>query len=145
MTYALYPPIAPRFLEGNAKEEPLCPPITDPDVKDVIPTEYSVDVDGDIFEVKIMPTGFVDIGEGDSDEPADYEEGTVLSTMQGMVIKLAVEVGDKVTKGSTICVIEAMKMENNIEAEYDGVVTDILIEPGDAVSNGTGLMVIKEE
>ncbi|MDO5815699.1 MAG: sodium-extruding oxaloacetate decarboxylase subunit alpha [Methanobrevibacter sp.] len=145
LTYALYPPIAPKFLKGEAEEEKLCTKVQDPVEEDAIPTEYSVEVDGDIFEVKIMPTGFVNIGEGDGDEPADYEEGTVLSTMQGMVIKLSVEVGDKVTKGSPICVIEAMKMENNIEAEYDGVVTDILVEPGDAVSNGTGLMVIKEE
>ena len=143
LTYALYPPIAPRFLEGNAKEEPLCPPITDPDVKDVIPTEYTVDVDGDIFEVTILPTGVVESGE--DDEETEYDENTVLSSTQGMIIKLSVEVGDKVTKGDSICVIEAMKMENNIEAEYDGVVTDILVEPGDAVAIDGGLMVIKPE
>ena len=67
------------------------------------------------------------------------------TAMQGMIIKLSVEVGDKVTKGDSICVIEAMKMENNIEAEYDGVVTDILVEPGDAVAIDGGLMVIKPE
>ena len=63
--------------------------------------------------------------------------------MQGMVIKLSVNVGDKVTKGSTIAVIEAMKMENDIQAEVDGVVEDIFVEPGDAVSIGDTLMVIK--
>ena len=59
------------------------------------------------------------------------------------VIKLNVNVGDKVTKGSTICVIEAMKMENDIQSEVDGVVKEIFIEPGDAVSAGDTLMVIQ--
>ena len=142
LTYALYPPIAPKFLKGEAEEEVLCPPISDPDVSEVIPTEYSVEVDGDIFEVTIMPTGLVEI---EDEEEVEYDDDTVLSAMQGMVIKLSVEVGDKVTVGTPICVIEAMKMENNIEAEKDGVVTEILIEPGDAVSIGQGLMVIKDE
>lgn len=142
LTYALYPPIAPKFLKGEAVEEPLCPPIADPDVSEVIPTEYSVEVDGDIFEVTIMPTGLVEL---DEEEKVEYDEDAVLSAMQGMVIKLSVEVGDKVSVGSPICVIEAMKMENTIEAEKEGVVTEILVEPGDAVAIGDGLMVIKDE
>jgi pyruvate carboxylase subunit B len=63
--------------------------------------------------------------------------------MQGMVIKLNVAVGDKVAAGDTICVIEAMKMENDIQSEVDGVVEEIFIEPGDALSSGDCLMVIK--
>ena len=63
--------------------------------------------------------------------------------MQGMVIKLTVNIGDRVTKGSTIAVIEAMKMENDIQSEVDGIVKDIFIEPGDAVSAGDILMVIE--
>ena len=142
LTYALYPPIAPKFLKGEAVEETLCPPTADPDVNEVIPTEYSVEVDGDIFEVTIMPTGLVEIGE---EEKVEYDEDAVLSAMQGMIIKLSVEVGDKVSVGSPICVIEAMKMENTIESEKEGVVTEILVEPGDAVAIGDGLMVIKDE
>ena len=142
LTYALYPPIAPKFLKGESVEEPLCPPTPDADVSEVIPTEYSVEVDGDIFEVTILPTGLVEFEE---EEKVEYDEDAVLSSMQGMIIKLLVEVGDKVTVGSPICVIEAMKMENTIEAEKDGVVTEILVEPGDAVAIGDGLMVIKDE
>ena len=143
LTYALYPPIAPRFLKGEAEEEQLCVKVEDVDVDDVIPTDYTVEVDGDIFEVSILPTGLVP--SEDDDEEKEYEEGTVFSAMQGMIIKLSVDVGDKVSAGDPICVIEAMKMENNIEAEADGVVTDILVEPGDAVAIGDGLMVIKPE
>ncbi|MBR2557677.1 MAG: sodium-extruding oxaloacetate decarboxylase subunit alpha [Methanobrevibacter sp.] len=146
LTYALYPPIAPKFLKGEAVEEELKPASTlNEDDAIGIPTEYNVEVDGDVFEVKIMPTGFMQIGEGDPSisSPIEPVEGAILSSMQGMVIKLNVNVGDKVTEGSTICVIEAMKMENDIQSEVDGVVEEIFVEPGDAVSAGDMLMVIK--
>ena len=146
LTYALYPPIAPKFLKGEAEEEDLKAPVSlNEDDGIQIPTDYNVEVDGDVFEVRIMPIGFMEIGEvGDvAKGPVGDIEGAVLSAMQGMIIKLNVNVGDKVEKGSTICVIEAMKMENDIQAEVDGVVEEIFVEPGDAVSIGDALMVIK--
>ena len=145
LTYALYPPIAPKFLKGEAVEEELKPAHTlNEDDAIGIPTEYNVEVDGDIFEVKIMPTGFMQLGEGEPiSAPIEPVEGGVLSSMQGMVIKLNVNVGDKVTEGSTVCVIEAMKMENDIQSEVDGVVKEIFVEPGDAVSAGDILMIIE--
>ncbi len=144
LTYALYPPIAPRFLKGEAEEEELAQP-HQLDDSIGIPTEYNVEVDGDIFEVKIMPTGFMEIGEGTGQPkgPVGEVEGGVISSMQGMVIKLNVNVGDKIETGTTLGVIEAMKMENDIQAEWDGVVEEIFVEPGDAVSAGDILMVIK--
>ena len=141
LTYALYPPIAPKFLKGEAQEEELAQPhVLDENEGIGIPTEYNVEVDGDIFEVKIMPTGFMEVN--DMGEVQEAIPGAVTSAIQGMVIKLNVNIGDKVTKGSTICVIEAMKMENDIQSEVDGVVKDIFVEPGDAVSAGDILMVI---
>ena len=142
LTYALYPPIAPKFLKGEAQEEELAQPyVLDENEGIGIPTEYNVEVDGDIFEVKIMPTGFMEVN--DMGEVQKAIPGAVTSAIQGMVIKLNVNIGDKVTKGSTICVIEAMKMENDIQSEVDGVVKDIFVEPGDAVSIGDTLMVIE--
>ena len=143
LTYALYPPIAPKFLKGEAEEEELKPPHSLTEDEAIgIPTQYNVEVDGDVFEVKIMPTGFMEIEETESGNFQPVE-GAVPSPMQGMVIKLNVNVGDKVTQGSTIAVIEAMKMENDIQSEVDGVVEEIFVEPGDAVSIGDTLMVIK--
>ena len=142
LTYALYPPIAPKFLKGEAEEEELKAPQLDESDAIGIPTQYNVEVDGDVFEVKIMPTGFMEIEETDSGHFKPVE-GAVPSPMQGMVIKLNVNVGDKVSEGSTIAVIEAMKMENDIQSEVDGVVEEIFVEPGDAVSIGDTLMVIK--
>lgn len=143
LTYALYPAIAPKFLKGETTEEELkSASLPDEGNEIAIPTQYNVEVDGDVFEVKIMPTGFMEIEEteGKTFEPV---EGGIYSSMQGMVIKLTVNIGDRVTKGSTIAVIEAMKMENDIQSEVDGIVKDIFIEPGDAVSAGDILMVIE--
>ncbi len=143
LTYALYPPIAPKFLKGEAEEEELNPPHSLTEDEAIgIPTQYNVEVDGDVFEVKIMPTGFMEIEETDSGNFQPVE-GAVSSPMQGMVIKVNVNVGDKITQGSTIAVIEAMKMENDIQSEVDGVVEEIFVEQGDAVSIGDTLMVIK--
>ena len=143
LTYALYPPIAPKFLKGEAEEEELKPAHTITEDEGIgIPTQYNVEVDGDVFEVKIMPTGFMEIEETESGNFKPVE-GAVPSPMQGMVIKLNVNVGDKVAQGSTIAVIEAMKMENDIQSEVDGTVEEIFVEPGDAVSIGDTLMVIK--
>ncbi|WP_407420997.1 sodium-extruding oxaloacetate decarboxylase subunit alpha [Methanobrevibacter sp.] len=142
LTYALYPPIAPKFLKGEAVEEELKAPSIADDAEIGIPTQYNVEVDGDVFEVKIMPTGFMEVEETEKG-PFTPVEGGVLSSMQGMVIKLNVNVGDKVSVGSTIAVIEAMKMENDIQSEVEGVVKEIFVEPGDAVSAGDILMVIE--
>jgi pyruvate carboxylase subunit B len=141
LTYALYPSIAPKFLKGEAVEEEL-QTVLPSDNEIGIPTQYNVEVDGDVFEVKIMPTGFMEVEETEKG-PFTPVEGGLISTMQGMVIKLNVNVGDKVTKGSTVAVIEAMKMENDIQAEEDGVVKEIFVEAGDAVNSGDILMVIE--
>ena len=146
LTYALYPPIAPKFLKGEAIEEeiPLRPIGGSGEVivANEVPNEYDVEVDGDIFNVKILPTG-ISIGEAQPKDDCENKEGAIKSSMQGMIIKVNVEVGDKVSAGDTICVIEAMKMENDIQAEVDGTVEEIFIEPGDAIAIDGCLMVIK--
>ena len=141
LTYALYPSIAPKFLKGEAVEEELQAPSL-PNEEIGIPTQYNVEVDGEVYEVKIMPTGFMEVEETEKG-PFTPVEGGLISTMQGMVIKLNVNVGDKVTKGLTVAVIEAMKMENDIQAEEEGVVKEIFVEAGDAVNSGDILMVIE--
>lgn len=142
LTYALYPAIAPAFLKGETSEEELATISHVEDHEIGIPTQYNVEVDGESFEVKIMPTGFMEVEETEKG-PFTPVEGGIYSTMQGMVIKLTVNVGDRVTEGSTIAVIEAMKMENDIQSEIDGTVKEIFVEPGDAVSAGDIIMVIE--
>ncbi|WP_297982525.1 sodium-extruding oxaloacetate decarboxylase subunit alpha [uncultured Methanobrevibacter sp.] len=145
LTLALYPAVAKKFLKGEAEEEELVS-VEQKSMEDnslnAIPTEYSVEVDGDVFDVKIMPTGFMEVEETDKG-PFTPVEGGLTSPMQGMVLKLKVNIGDKVQKGSVVAVLEAMKMENDIQAESDGVVEEIFVEEGDTVNAGDNLMVIK--
>ncbi|MBB5750293.1 acetyl-CoA carboxylase biotin carboxyl carrier protein [Micrococcus sp. TA1] len=56
-----------------------------------------------------------------------------------------VKVGDRVTADSVLCILEVMKLMNNIEAKVDGVVTQILAENEHAVEYGQPLMVIKRD
>ena len=56
--------------------------------------------------------------------------------MQGTIVKVVAEVGQTVAVGDTIVVLEAMKMENNVNAEKAGIVTEIRVAAGDSVGGG---------
>ena len=146
LTLAMLPPVAKQFLKGELEEEPF-PEVhigtSGDDDLGAIPTEYSVEVDGDIFDVKIMPTGFMQIGGGNGGGSVGPIPGALTASMQGMVLKIKVNTGDKVQKGSVVAVLEAMKMENDIYAEEDGIVEQIFVEEGDTVNAGDNLMLIK--
>jgi acetyl-CoA/propionyl-CoA carboxylase biotin carboxyl carrier protein len=62
--------------------------------------------------------------------------------MQGTIVKVLVEVGQEVDAGATVCVLEAMKMENNIVAEKAGTVSEVKVAPGDPVGSGDVVVVI---
>ena len=145
LTLAMLPPVAKQFLKGELEEEPF-PEVhiggTSDDDLSAIPTEYSVEVDGDIFDVKIMPTGYMQIGEQGSGNMGPIP-GALTASMQGMVLKIKVNTGDKVQKGTVVAVLEAMKMENDIYAEEEGIVEQIFVEEGDTVNAGDNLMLIK--
>ena len=143
LTLAMLPPVAKQFLKGELEEEPFPETkiVPDSDIS-AIPTEYSVEVDGDVFDVKIMPTGYLQIEEDNSGNMGPIP-GALTASMQGMVLKIKVNTGDKVQKGSVVAVLEAMKMENDIYAEEDGIVEQIFVEEGDTVNAGDNLMLIK--
>jgi acetyl-CoA carboxylase biotin carboxyl carrier protein len=61
----------------------------------------------------------------------------------GTVWKIEVEVGDTVTEGDTVLILESMKMEMPIEAEDEGTVAEIRCEEGQAVSEGDTLVVLE--
>ena len=68
--------------------------------------------------------------------------GAVAVPMQGTIVKVLVEVGQEVAATDTVCVLEAMKMENNIAAGVDGTVAEVKVEAGASVSNGDVVIVI---
>ncbi len=66
----------------------------------------------------------------------------VKAPLPGTISSINVKVGDQVNVGDTVLVLEAMKMQNNIEAEYAGSVTSIVVNPGDSVMEGAVLLTI---
>ncbi|MGQ0433547.1 MAG: acetyl/propionyl/methylcrotonyl-CoA carboxylase subunit alpha [Microthrixaceae bacterium] len=68
--------------------------------------------------------------------------GKVAVPMQGTIVKVLVEVGQAVEAGQPVCVLEAMKMENNITADKAGTVTEIKVEPGQSVGAGDIVVII---
>jgi acetyl-CoA/propionyl-CoA carboxylase biotin carboxyl carrier protein len=68
--------------------------------------------------------------------------GSVTVPMQGTIVKVLVEVGQAVEEGATVCVLEAMKMENNITADRAGTVKEVKVAPGDSVGSGDIVAVI---
>jgi pyruvate carboxylase subunit B len=145
LTYALYPAVAPKFLKGEVEEEPLQPPKEAGaiETQPSIPTQFTVDVDGEIFDVKVVPTGYMEIEEAQSEAPTGPVEGGVTSSMQGMILKLKIKEGDQVNEGDVVAVLEAMKMENDIHAPQSGTVGEIFAQEGETVNAGDILMVIK--
>ncbi len=69
--------------------------------------------------------------------------GEVTVPMQGTIVKVLVEVGTKVEVGQPIVILEAMKMENQIQAEIAGTVTKVKVAPGDTVGSGDIVVVIE--
>jgi biotin carboxyl carrier protein len=72
----------------------------------------------------------------------DVVEGAINSPMTGKIVSIKVNKGENVKKGQVLCVIEAMKMENEISATKVGIVKEILVSVGSPVSEGDPLVVI---
>ena len=68
--------------------------------------------------------------------------GKITVPMQGTIVKILVSLGDKVEQGATVCILEAMKMENAIVADKSGEITEIKVSPGDSVGTGDIVVVI---
>ena len=73
---------------------------------------------------------------------ASADGAPLKAPLPGTITEVKVQVGQQVSMGDTVVVLEAMKMQNNIEAEKTGKVTAILVKPGDTVMEGTVLLTI---
>ncbi len=134
------------------------------DGEETVEREFTVEVNGKRFEVNLEESAgmFGDLGGGsggsepsgrkpsrrggdDGDEGAAVTaDGEVVSAeMQGTILEVNVEEGDTVAAGDVICVLEAMKMENDVIAENGGTVTEIAVSEGDSVNQGDPLVVLE--
>ncbi len=129
-------------------------PAEDEDDEATVEHDYTVEVSGRRFDVKVIGPPAVPVANGAAPAgarpPPRRERGgtrdgsgdTLPSPLQGTVLKVAVEEGASVEAGALICVIEAMKMENEITAPKAGTVAELPISVGASVASGDTLAVI---
>ena len=78
-----------------------------------------------------------------ADKPMAAGTGSaVKAPLPGTVLDIKVNVGDTVKVGDIVLVLEAMKMQNNIESEFEGTVTSIVVKQGESVMEGAVMMTI---
>ena len=69
----------------------------------------------------------------------------IVTPMQGTVLAVEVADGDEVTPGQVVCVVEAMKMENEITSPRGGVVSGLSVEPGQPVTTGQVICLVTQD
>ena len=111
---------------------------------------YKVKVNGKVYEVELES-----VSENEAKIEAEKEEvkeevseGTgekvvIKAPMQGTILKVLVEVGTKVKKNDHLCILEAMKLENEIVSPVDGVIAKVEISKGQTVNNQDLMFVIR--
>ena len=73
------------------------------------------------------------------------QKGSLISPMPGKVTEMNVKVGDNITKGQKLLVMEAMKMNHSISSDRDGVVKEVYVNIGDQLETGTSLLLLKSD
>ena len=113
-----------------------------------VPAQTVIQMPG---EGAAMSAGPVTV-QAESTESVELEGNIVKSPMVGIFYEAAAPgkpafttTGQTVKKGDVLCIIEAMKIMNQVESEFSGIVSRILVENGDPVEYGQPLFVIKEE
>ncbi|WP_435063886.1 acetyl-CoA carboxylase biotin carboxylase subunit [Halobaculum sp. EA56] len=136
----------------------------DTDEEESTEREFTVEVNGKRFDVSLEERGAPAIptpnggssGSGRMERPdvAEEDDGgdevvvegdgeAIAAEMQGTILSVDVSEGDEVAAGDVVCVLEAMKMENDVVADKGGVVSRVLVGEGDSVDMGDVLVVLE--
>lgn len=107
----------------------------------IVETLSEIEVSGGTSNGKKKTTATV----GASGRPRPSHEGCVTTAMPGSIVDVKVKAGDKVNAGDAVLVIEAMKMENEIQASVTGVVVAVHVKKGDTVTPDESLLEIQPE
>ncbi|MDP1819893.1 MAG: acetyl-CoA carboxylase biotin carboxylase subunit [Acidimicrobiales bacterium] len=142
-------------LDLSTVSAPVTPAATD-DEPPKVQRDVDVEINGKRFAVKLwvpdIPMGVVTAGAGAaaprprraaSAGVGAAGSGKVTVPMQGTIVKVLVEVGQAVEAGQAVCVLEAMKMENNIGADKAGTIAEVKVAPGQSVGPGDIVVVIE--
>jgi acetyl-CoA/propionyl-CoA carboxylase, biotin carboxylase, biotin carboxyl carrier protein len=116
------------------------------------PAVRFVEVDGKRFEVSVLrpEPPFAELARRRRERvraggPGAAGKDAIVSPMQGTVLAVEVEEGDDVEAGRVICIIEAMKMENEVHAHRAGRVTELSVAPGQPVKSGQVICVVSSD
>jgi propionyl-CoA carboxylase alpha chain len=132
-------------------------PVPDLVLRSVTPERVDLEVSGVRRVVGVHRVGdvfYADSGLGSTvltevprfPDPADREvPGTLLAPMPGTVVRVAVEPRQRVSAGSPVVVLEAMKMEHSVTAPHAGTVADVGVVTGQTVDVGAVLAVVEED
>jgi acetyl-CoA/propionyl-CoA carboxylase, biotin carboxylase, biotin carboxyl carrier protein len=128
-------------------------PTEEEDQAEKVERDYAVEVSGRRFDVKVIGDAAAPNGAAPAMRKAPRREkkdsggggapGELISPLQGTVLKVVVKQGAEVEEGALVCVIEAMKMENEITAPSAGTVEELGVAEGGAISTGDRIAVIK--
>jgi acetyl-CoA/propionyl-CoA carboxylase biotin carboxyl carrier protein len=144
-------------LDLSGVEAPAAPAPADADAAPLVERTTTVEVDGKRFSVKLWVPDAPVVATSSAAGPAARKptrsastagaagggSGDVAVPMQGTIVKVLVEVGQEVEAGQAVVVLEAMKMENQIQAEKSGTVKEIKVAAGDTVGAGDVVVVIE--
>ncbi len=138
----------------SGKSEGSAPSQDDEDAPELVRRDTTVEVNGKRFDVSMWVPDQPVVAAGAA--PAKKREkraasggggaaasGSIAAPMQGTIVKVLVEVGQQVEAGAGVLVLEAMKMENQINAETSGTVKEIRVVAGDTVGGGDILAIIE--
>jgi len=143
-----------EWLKSAASPSEVTDPEGDDEDEASVAQDYTVEVSGRRFDVRVIgpppaPAANGGVPAGARRPPrrerggsGGERGGTLASPLQGTVLKVAVEQGASVEAGALVCVIEAMKMENEITAPKAGTVAELPISVGASVASGDTLAVI---
>ena len=146
----------PEWIKSLPDDSGSGAPAADEDSDGELTTrEYKVEVGGRLFPVKVIgeALGGGAAPAGGAKRPAKRERKRgaaaassseeLMAPLQGTLFKVEVAEGDEVEEGQLVCVIEAMKMENEVTAHRAGKVTKLAVAVGDAVNSGDLLLKIE--
>ena len=140
-------------LSGVTSAPPAAPTAEGDDAEPLVERTTTVEVNGKRFDVKMWVPETVGVAAApakakkkrahSSGSGGGAGSGEVAVPMQGTIVKILVEVGQQVTAGQGVVVLEAMKMENQINADKDGEIREIKVAPGDTVGGGDVVIIIE--
>ena len=125
--------VAAALPTAAAAEEALEEPAAEAAAEAPAVTELEVEVDGEVFKVRVSGGSLAVAATPPAPAKKAVKPGSITAPMQGLIVKVPVRIGDRVTPGDVVAVLEAMKMQNDITALTGGEVTEIYVSEGDVV------------